>query len=562
MATVFINDKPVDIGTERLNLIQAALKVGVFIPHYCWHPALTVVASCRMCLVEVGEKKPDGTVAMQPRVVPACQTPAKDGTVVITNSDRARYAQEQTLESLLLNHPLDCPVCDKAGECMLQDFSFNFGRSESRMIDAKNQPPNKPHLSDKITLFTDRCIMCSRCVRFTREIAGTAELQVINRGHHSEIDIFPGEPLNNKLAGNVVDLCPVGALCSKDFLYKQRVWYLKTQKSVCADCSTGCSIFIDSNKDILYRLRPRENPLAQGHFMCDEGRFGFHYANAAERFRRPLCKGKGQASTGNSQPGNLVAITWEDMLPRLRRELAEAARQDGSAVAGVFSPFLTCEEAYLLAKYLKSLSGEVRLVLGPVPVVGQDDTYPKNRRGEPIQPVKFTIRAEKCPNRRGVEEVLRHFQGEVIRFDDLLHSAGEGRVKALYIAAGYPPRGQESWIGEEQARAFDKVPLVIVQDLFPSPASARASYVLPGGTFAEKDGTFVNHAGLAQAVRLATKPPPEAHTDARIFADLLERRGLPHGDTLRSELAAEVPYFAALVGGKLGEHGVLLEKKG
>src|SRR5919204_600248 len=283
MATVYVNGKPVDIGSERLNLIQAADRAGVFIPHYCWHPALTVVASCRMCLVEVGEMK-DGKPAMQPKVVPGCQTPAKDGTVIVTNSKKARTAQEQTLEDLLLNHPLDCPVCDKAGECLLQDFSYTFGRSTSRMIDPKNTPPNKPHIGPNVTLFTDRCILCSRCVRFTREISGTAELQVVNRGDHSEIDIFPGEPLDNKLASNVVDLCPVGALCSKDFLYKQRVWYLRTAKSVCADCSTGCSIEVDQNKDILYRLRPRENPQAQGYFMCDDGRLGYHYVNSPERF--------------------------------------------------------------------------------------------------------------------------------------------------------------------------------------------------------------------------------------------------------------------------------------
>src|SRR5882672_2528379 len=194
MAVVYVNNQPVDIGTEKLNLVQAALKGGVDIPTYCWHPALTVVASCRMCLVEAGEMK-DGKPVMQPRVVPACQTPAKDGTVIVTNSEKAKTAQAQTLESLLLNHPLDCPVCDKAGECSLQDFSYRYGRSESRMIDEKNTPPNKPGISDKISLFTDRCIMCSRCVRFTREFSGTAELQVINRGNHTEIDIFPGEPL-------------------------------------------------------------------------------------------------------------------------------------------------------------------------------------------------------------------------------------------------------------------------------------------------------------------------------------------------------------------------------
>src|SRR6202011_4726561 len=151
-------------------------------------------------------------------------------------------------------------------------------------------PPNKPHISDTITLFADRCIMCSRCVRFTREVSGQAELQVINRGDHSEIDVFPGEPVNNKLAGNVVDLCPVGALCSKDFLTKQRVWYLKFSVSVCPECSTGCSTHVDQNKDIVYRLRPRENPQAQGYFMCDEGRFGYRYANSPQRLNRPLAR--------------------------------------------------------------------------------------------------------------------------------------------------------------------------------------------------------------------------------------------------------------------------------
>jgi NADH-quinone oxidoreductase subunit G len=552
MAVVYVNGEPVDIGNEKLNLIQAGLKVGVFIPHYCWHPALTVVASCRMCLVEVGERKPDGQIAMQPKVVPACQTPAKDGTVLVTNSQRARHAQEQTLESLLINHPLDCPVCDKAGECLLQDFSYNFGRSQSRMIDEKNTPPNKPHLSDTITLFTDRCIMCSRCVRFTREISGTAELQVVNRGDHSEIDIFPGQPLNNQLAGNVVDLCPVGALCSKDFLYKQRVWFLKNQKSVCADCSTGCSIFIDQNKDIVYRLRPRENPQAQGYFICDEGRYGFHYVNSDRRISRPLVRGQA-AGDGAATP-----IAYVDILAALRRDLQEVAARDGSALAAVLSPFLTCEEAYLLAKYMKGLSDKVRLALGPIPVVGEDDTYPKDSRGRPLQPVKFTIRKEKCPNRRGVEAVLRHFQGEVAGFEEMLRLAGEGRLQALYLAAGYPPR-PDTWITETQAEALRQVPLVVVQDLFPSAASARAKYVLPAASFAEKDGTFVNHAGLAQAVHWAIRPPQHLHTDGKVFLDLMERRGLLHAPTLRGELAREVPYFAPLAQSDLGEHGVLLE---
>jgi NADH-quinone oxidoreductase subunit G len=546
MATVYVNNKPVDIGNERLNLIQAAQKGGVFIPHYCWHPALTVVASCRMCLVEAGEMK-DGKPVMQPKVVPGCQTPAKDGTVIVTNSDKARQAQMQTLEGLLLNHPLDCPVCDKAGECMLQDYSYRFGHAQSRMIDTKNTPPNKPNISDKISLFTDRCIMCSRCVRFTREIAGTAELQIINRGDRSEIDVFPGQPLENKLAGNVVDLCPVGALCSKDFLYKQRVWYLKEQKSVCADCSTGCSIFADSNKNIVYRLRPRANPQAQGYFMCDEGRFGFHYVNSAERFRRPMVR----------RDGTLAPSGWPEAIQAIGQGFARAATQDATSVAGVLSPFLTCEEAYLLAKYLKGLSGQILLALGPVPVVGENDTYPKNARGEPVQPVKFTIRAEKCPNRRGVEEVLRHFQGDVIGFDELVRRAGEGGLHAIYLAAGYPPR-PGGWVTPEQTALLAKVLLLVVHDLLPSPVSEVATHILPAAAWAEKDGTFVNHAGLAQAIRWAVTPAGECRTDGQVFLDLLERRGLLHAPSLRKELAAEVPFFAPLASGDVGEFGVRL----
>jgi NADH-quinone oxidoreductase subunit G len=547
MAIIHVNGTPVDIGNEKLNLIQAALKGGVFIPHYCWHPALTVVASCRMCLVEVGEMK-DGKPAMQPKVVPACQTPAKDGTVVVTNSQRAKSAQQQTLESLLLNHPLDCPVCDKAGECLLQDFSYNYGHSTSRMIDVKNTPPNKPNIGEHISLFTDRCIMCSRCVRFTREIAGTAELQVVNRGDHSEIDIFPGEPCNNKLAGNVVDLCPVGALCSKDFLYKQRVWFLKSQQSVCPDCSTGCSAFVDSNKDIVYRLRPRENPQAQGYFLCDEGRFDYAYINARNRIPQPLVQ-KGGAQ---------VPAAWEVVLPELRRDLTEAATRDGAATAVVLSPFLTCEEAYLLARFFKELSGQVRLFLGFVPVRGQDDTYPKDRRGRPVQPVKFTIRAEKCPNRRGVEEILRHFQGDVSPFAEAMRLAAAGELKALYLTAGYSPNAGE-WLTAEQATAVGRVPLLVVQDLLATPASAAAKYVLPASSFAEKDGTFVNHAGLAQEIHWAVRPPGWGRTDGQIFLDLMQRRGLVHAPTLRQELAGEVPYFAPLAVGTLGPQGVRLE---
>ncbi len=551
MATVYVNGNPVDIGGDRLNLIQAADRGGVFIPSYCWHPALTVVASCRMCLVEVGDMK-DGKPVMQPKVVPGCQTPAKDGTVIVTDSPRAKAAQAQTLEGILLNHPLDCPVCDKAGECKLQDFSYEFGNAASRMIDNKRTPPNKPEISSKITLFTDRCIMCSRCVRFTREFSGEAELTIVNRGDHAEIDVFPGKPLENKLSGNVVDLCPVGALCSKDFLYKQRVWYMKDTPSVCPNCSTGCSVHLDTNKSVLFRLRPRENPQAQGYFMCDEGRFGYHWVNSEERIKRPM----------TLKGGQLTAAPWATILPDLRQRFADAAKANARSVAAILSPLLTCEEAFLFAKYVKELSGDARLFLGPVPVHGADDTYPKDRRGRPVEAVKFTIRAEKCPNRRGVEAVLKHFQGEVMPFERAVEAAGRGELAAVWVAAGYPRGGGHvgptQWLSDEQASALRKAAFLVVQDVLPSPVSAKADVVLPAAAWAEKDGTFVNHAGLAQAIKKAAHAPGESRSEGQVYADLMGRRGLLHADTVRSEMAAVVPALAGMAA-EVPASGIRLE---
>lgn len=544
MATVYINDKAVDIGDKKLNLVQAAELAGVTIPHYCYHPALSVVASCRMCLVEVGEKKPDGTVVMQPRVIPACQTPAKDNTVIQTATAKSKSAQAQTLESILLNHPLDCPVCDKAGECKLQDYSYNYGNSESRMVDEKNTPPNKPDLGNNISLFTDRCIMCSRCVRFTREISGTAELHVVNRGSHAEIDVFPTEPLNNKLASNVVDLCPVGALASKDFLYTHRVWNLKTQDSVCAGCSTGCSIHLDTNKNVVYRLRPRENPNAQGYFMCDDGRLGYHYVNSSNRISKPHMKSESGADLSS----------WKDILPALRAELNAVASKNPSGIAVMLSPFLTVEEGFLLATFIKSISPKSKLVLGPVPVIGEDDHYPKTR-GSVAPQVKFTIRNEKCPNKKGIEQIIKHFEGDVILVSDYL---SKNTPEALFIAAGY--QGEEvAWFDNTLLGLFKKVKLLITQDLFPSALTDVSKYIIPSAAFSEKEGTFVNFAGLAQELHWACVPLKQVRTDGQVYLDLLERKGLLQAANIRDEIAKSIPYFSKLAGGKLESNGVHLE---
>ena len=543
MPTVFVNDKPVEIGGRKLNCVQAAELAGTEVPHYCWHPELSVVASCRMCLVEVGELK-DGKVTMQPKVVPGCQTPVKDGTVIVTGdyakrdptvtplaydanykpADRAKKSQADTLEGLLINHPLDCPVCDKAGECKLQDYSYQFGRSESRMIDVKNTPANKPGLSSKITLFTDRCIMCTRCVRFTREISGTAELLVVGRGHHEEIDIFPGRPLENKLSGNVVDLCPVGALGSKDFLYTQRVWYLKSTENVCSRCSTGCSVHTDTNKDIVYRLRARPNPDAQGYFICDEGRWGYHFTNSPDRFTKPLTK----------TDGKFYHTPYAEMFPKLKADLVAAVKADAASVVVVLSPFLTVEEAFQWASAAKSWGAGVRLALGPVPVVGVDDSYPKDVKGHAVTPSKFVIRAEKCPNRLGVELVLKHF-------GDVVPLASVGVSKAMVFVGGYP-----DGLTDADLAGVALPELLVVQDLFTSPLAKAAKYLLPGTSNFEKDGTFMNHAGYAQSFGRAANPPKEVRSELQVACDLAGKRGLAQASAVRQELAKTFPALAAL----------------
>lgn len=551
MATITIDGKEVQIGdNERLNVIQAADRAGVAIPFYCWHPGLTVVASCRMCLVETGTKNKDtGEISMLPKLVPACQTPAKDGTVVVTNSDKVRASQNFVQEGLLLDHPVDCPICDKAGECWLQDYYFNYGHAQRR-ADVRPFTSQRRDLGEHVTLFVDRCVMCSRCVRFTREISGQGELQVINRGSHAEIDIFPGYPIDNKLSGNVNDICPVGALCSKDFLYQQRVWFLDPHDSVCTRCSTGCSIQLHVAQNHLYRIQPRYNPNVNDWWMCDIGRYENQHVHAPERLgsikrRIDTVAGVGPKGRpgGDGRDGSrmedggsrIEGRQFEDLLwPEGIRAVHEAlARQAGSApsrLAFVLSPFLTCEEAYLLATYAKGFSSDVLLALGKVPIVGEDEKFKSG----------FTIRAERCPNRRGVEEILRHFQKEIVGWSALGVRLEAGGLDAAYVTANYPDR----WIDDSEAANFERLKLLVVHDILPSPLARRAHFIVPGVTFAEKDGSYVNHSGLIQTSEWGVRPPEGGHSDGQTLSDLLGRRGLFQAGAVLAELAAAVPFFA------------------
>jgi NADH-quinone oxidoreductase subunit G len=495
MPFVLIDNHELQIPAgQRLNGIQAARLAGVEIPHYCWHPALSVVGSCRMCLVEVGARDPkSGKITMQPKLTPACNTIMTDNMVLVTNSEKVARARAMVEEDLLLRHPIDCPICDKAGECTLQDYHFNYGQGERR-ADIRPFTSRRRDLGD-VTLFVDRCVLCSRCVRFAREVSGESELMVTGRSADEEIDVVPGFPLQNKLSGNVVDLCPVGALGDKDFLYKQRVWFMRRHAGVCAGCSVGCSIWIEENQDRIYRIKPRENLLVNRWWICNDGRYDYPHVHNPARLTR-LQRREGELR---------INLDWTGLPSALRDRLRQSGR-----LAAVVSPFMTVEEAYMLCKLVRGIDPETFLAMGPVPVVGKDEQFPGG----------FTIRAEKCPNRRGVEAVLAHFMHRVVPFEAFLSELERGTLQGVWVSGGY----KHDWIDTITAQRFERLKLLVVQDLFPSPLAERATYLLPGTAFAEREGSYVNGADRLQSFGWAIRPPMGVRTE---------------------EIAREIPHFSA-----------------
>jgi NADH-quinone oxidoreductase subunit G len=519
MPTVIINDQEIELPEgQSVNGIEAARMVGIEIPHYCWHPGLSVVASCRMCLVETGRKDPEsGDVSMLPKLVPACQTPATDGTVFITESEKVKQARAMVEEDLLIRHPIDCPICDKAGECSLQDYHFQHGQVERR-ADIKPFTSRRRSLGNTVTLFVDRCVMCTRCVRFTREISGSKELMIINRGSHEEIDVFPGYELNDPMSGNVVDLCPVGALGDKDFLYNQRVWFMKGHASVCTGCSTGCSIDVEENQDRIYRLKPRENPHINQWWMCDEGRYGYRHVHDPGRLITPGRR---------SDEGTDETMEWSSLLTELTTKLTTVRR-----MAVVLSPHLTCEEAHLLSRLAQRVDEKALIAVGPIPTRGEDQEFASG----------FVIRAEKCPNRRGVERIAARMNGSLLAWNDLMPRLADEPIDAIWVTGGY----KTDWVDESTAdKIAALVPMLIVQDLFSSALWEKAHWKLPGASFAERAGSYVNFDDRLQAFDWSIRPPAGAMVEAQVYWQLLGLPGLYQPRAALDELARDIAYFAA-----------------
>lgn len=507
------------------NILQVALDNRLDIPHYCYHQGLSVVASCRICLAEVESPNPrnDNKLELIPKLVPTCQTPAADGMVVHTQSPKSVANQKAVMEYLLINHPLDCPVCDQAGECQLQDYSYEYGRANSRFEEDKIKQPKKD-LGDHVLLYSDRCIMCTRCVRFTQEVSGTKELGVFGRGSSEQIDVFPGKPLNNPLSGNVIDICPVGALLDKDFLMSMRVWNLKRTPSIDGITASGDNLSIQTNEDKVYRIKPRTNLDVNRWWTSDEIRFGYHFVNREDRLTQAMTKSP-------------FHKTLEPSTPKAARRNAIAGIKMACEVHGpgalavLVSPMLPSEEAYLLGKLAVTLDPEAVLAVGPIPMQGDDQSFPGG----------YTITAEKAPNARGVRRALEQLSDNVLAYEDLLPTLGAGSgssdIKAVIVTGNYP----SEWVTPELQQAVDGK-FVVLLDTLPGPLAESCDVLLPGSTWVEKSGCFENHAGRIQHFEQAMRPregtTPEGITALELMhaAGLTARRGVYDVEALRREM--------------------------
>lgn len=514
MPKIIIDGQEVECR-DGIPVLQAALEAGREIPYYCYHPGLKVVASCRLCLMEMKLPHPKThELDWAPKLFPSCQTPVKDGLEVRFNSAAVQANQRHVMEYYLLNHPLDCPVCDKAGECYLQDYTEEHGPASSRMVEDKTKNPKKD-IGPLTLLYQDRCVLCTRCVRFAAEVAGTSELAVVNRGSRNEIDVFPGHPLDNPLQGNVVDLCPVGALLDKDFLFKQRVWLLKETKSVSPVDSQGQTVWVDHNDGRVWRVRPRFNERVNEWWISDEARF-YHQEFAQEqRLHAPLLR----------NDAGLSATRWEDLPGLLRRHFQEA----GSKAALVLSPMMSCEEAWLLTQFARACNPAATLVLGHVPVVGEDQHFPKG----------FVIKAEKCPNRRGVDTILKHAGGKTLDYQQFLRGAAEGAFSSAYVVGGY----RAGWLDDAASKALGRIAFLAVHDLFPSPVAQQAQVVIPGAAWYEREGSYLNCDGLLQVFERAVPPLEGVKADGQFYAELNGEAGLFRAAAVRERMAAQMPEF-------------------
>jgi len=487
MPHITIDGTPYEVAEGR-TILQALddlglLMNGVDVPHYCWHPHLSIDGSCRLCQVEV-----EGV----PKLQIACNTPVKDGMVISTANQRVKEAREGVMELLLVNHPLDCPICDQAGECKLQDYAFDYGVPHARTREPRRALKKAVDLGPTIVFDQERCILCRRCTRFCREVPGTGELGIFNRGDHSVVETFPGVDLDNDYSMNVADLCPVGALTTRDFRFKIRVWFLEDVPGVCTGCANGCNVWIGTANNKVYRYVPRRNDEVNATWMCDEGRMTYKAIGAPDRLDRAMVRGELGVLEGADYDAAVEAAA-----ARLRR-LVDA--KGPGVIGAVASGHGTNEDLAGFARLLDALGVEAR---GLATVQGRSDD--------------LLIKAEKAANGAGARAAGF---GDAQAVWDRLRGGG---LDAM-IVMGHDLLDAQHLGGVEDLARLDTL---VVLDTHHSALERVAHVVLPGRHAAEKTGTLTNHAGIVQRVVPVVEPRGDARAGAWAFRRLSRALGLP-----------------------------------
>jgi NADH-quinone oxidoreductase subunit G len=527
--TLTIDGRQVSVP-KGITVLQAAIEAGIQVPFYCYHPGLGIDASCRVCLVKI-EK--------MPKLQTSCSTPVSEGMVVHTRDAESVEGRAGVFEFLLINHPLDCPVCDKGGECPLQDFSYKFGNAESRMDFPRRTFDGEGVEADvdfgpTLMLNRNRCIMCTRCERFMREVDGDAQIGIINRGNGSEIATFNEEGIHSLLSGNLMDVCPVGAITTRQYRFRSRPWdNPHAVDTTCTLCSKGCSTtaWLKAKPEWakgsrLIRVTPRYNPAVNDYWMCDIGRFQYLWVEGDQRLRRPHLL---------TRDGAAQAVTWKDALLKVRDLLNTAGREDPSSVRILASAHASLEELFLLKRLAQDMKGEE----------GTAHVHVAWKRSEKQQPAgtKFRVPATDAPNVSGAAALGLHVGAGLHGDADLsgLRAAvDQGRVRVLYVVDPGPDgsMGDLQWLVE--ARTSGRLPVLIYQGVLATALSKVADVVMPGAAWVEKDATYTNDQGHVQAASRAINPPGEAVDDWQIITSVAAALGLPYTYTTSQQVRADV----------------------
>ena len=514
-------------------LIEACMQGGSFVPHYCYHPALSSPGNCRMCLIEMGTPKmgpdrtpeigPDGfpVIAWSPRPAISCALDISEGMGVRTKSPLVEECRKGVMEFLLINHPLDCPICDKAGECRLQEFSVEYGNDSSRFEDNKVKKPKQVDIGERIILDDERCILCSRCIRFMKEVAKDDVLGFVDRGSHTTLTVHPGKRLDSNYSLNTVDLCPVGALTSKDFRFKMRVWFLKETKTIDTSCGFGTNIVISSRENVIHRINPRENKAVNTYWMPDSHRLNFTYIHREDRLKAPVIKGS--------------SLRWKEAIA----ETAATLKAAGSSTAIIASGRQTNEELFLTKRLAKTLGTDLL------------DIRPRPQKGD-----GFLVSNDGNPNTRGAQLLGVASATPGSKIVEIAAGIAAGRITSLVVIGENPLHA-----GLTEAD-LGKLASLIVIDILPNSATKFASAILPGSASSEKRGSMVNVTGRIQRLNRALKAPGEARDDWEILSDLLKALGTESASSIEDlfkQMAAATPALAGLNLGKIGDLGVDLK---